>query len=59
MEESMNNPYSKKALEELSKILQVHRSLIWVDPVTNSIAVKQVFDRASGEQSPPVGVVTA
>ena len=59
MEESMTNPYSKKALEELSKILQVHRSLIWVNPVTNSIAVKRVFGRAEGVQQPPTGVVTA
>jgi hypothetical protein len=59
MAKSMSNPYSKKALEELSKILQVHRSLIWVNPVTNSIAVKRVFDRAEGVQQSPTGVVTA
>lgn len=55
MVKTMSNPYSKKALRALAQILKVHRSLIWVNPVTNSIDVKPLYDRAEGVQ-PPNGV---
>lgn len=55
MEKATPNRYSKKSLEALAKILRAHRALIWVNPVTNSIDVKRVFDRAEGVQ-PPSGV---
>ena len=56
MDKTMNNPYSKKTLKALAQILRVHRALIWVNPVTNAIDVKRVFDRAEGVQQPPTGV---
>ncbi len=58
MEKTMSNPYSKKSLKALAQILRVHRALVWINPVTNSIAVKRVFDRAEGVQ-PPTGVAFA
>ena len=55
MAKTMNNPYSKKTLQALAQILSVHRALIWINPVTNSIGVKRVLDSANGVQ-PPSGV---
>lgn len=34
-------PYSKKTLEALAHVLKLHRSLVWLDPATNSIGIKQ------------------
>lgn len=36
-------PYSRKALETLAETLKIHRSMVWLDPVTNRISIKQ-FD---------------
>lgn len=36
-------PYSRKALEILAETLKIHRSMVWLDPVTNRISIKQ-FD---------------
>lgn len=36
-------PYSRKALQSLADNLKIHRSMLWLDPVTNSISIKQ-FD---------------
>lgn len=58
MEKTIAHQYTKKTLEALAKALKVHRSLIWINPVTNSIDVKRVFDRAEGVQ-PPSGVQLA
>lgn len=58
MEKFMSNPYSKKTLKALARILRVHRALVWINPVTNSIEVKRVFDRAEGDQ-PPTGITFA
>lgn len=52
MENFMSSPYSKKTLKALAQILRVHRALVWINPVTNSIEVKRVFDRAEGDQPP-------
>ncbi len=35
-------PYSKKSLEALANTLKIHRSLVWLDPVTGSLSVKKV-----------------
>jgi hypothetical protein len=35
-------PYSRKALRILADSLKVHQSMIWLDPVTNKISVKQL-----------------
>ena len=55
MAKPMSNPYSKKTLKALAQILSVHRALIWINPVTNSIDVKRVLDSADGVR-PPSGV---
>lgn len=34
-------PYSREALESLAATLKIHRSLVWLDPVSNRISVKQ------------------
>ena len=34
-------PYSRKALQTLADTLKIHRSMVWLDPVTNSIGIKQ------------------
>ncbi|MBU0974991.1 hypothetical protein KKD03_04805 [Patescibacteria group bacterium] len=36
-------PYSRKALELLAETLKIHRSMVWLDPVTGRISIKQ-FD---------------
>lgn len=36
--------YSKKGLQALEQSLQLHRGLIWSDPVTNTLAVKSISD---------------
>jgi hypothetical protein len=33
-------PYSKEALKSLSELLQIHGSMVWLDPTTNSISHK-------------------
>lgn len=38
----LSSMYSKKALEDLEQTLQIHRGMVWVDPATNSIAVKRI-----------------
>jgi hypothetical protein len=35
-------PYSRKALKALAETLKMHRALVWLDPVTNSINLKQL-----------------
>lgn len=59
MENRVDNRYSKKALQALSKVLQAHRALVWINPATNNIDVKRVSDRAEGVQKPPAGVAFA
>ncbi len=49
----VGSQYSKKALKTLSQVLSIHRALIWINPVTNSIDVKRVLDRAQGVVKPP------
>jgi len=47
-------PYSRKALQILADSLKAHHSMIWLDPVTNEISIKQ-FDfkerRANSQDS--------
>jgi len=43
-------PYSKEALEALSQVLATHQSLIWVDPSTNQLGVKQIVEDEVAEQ---------
>ncbi len=50
---AVSSQYSKKTLTALSQILSIHRALIWINPVTNSIDVKRVLDRAKGVVKPP------
>lgn len=52
MDKTMTNPYSKQSLKSLAQILKVHRSLIWINPVTNSIDVKRLFPRVEEPQVP-------
>jgi hypothetical protein len=35
-------PYSRKNLEALASVLKIHRALVWIDPATNNISVKQL-----------------
>ncbi|MBP7700787.1 hypothetical protein KA111_01855 [Candidatus Woesebacteria bacterium] len=35
-------PYSRKALETLAETLKIHRSMVWLDPVSNKITIKQI-----------------
>jgi hypothetical protein len=35
-------PYSRKALKALAQTLKMHRALIWLDPVTNAISLKEL-----------------
>lgn len=42
MQTTITVPYTRKALESLQRILEVHRALIWIDPTTNSLAVKRI-----------------
>lgn len=37
-----NTPYSVQYLKTLARTLKVHRSLLWVDPRTNSLSIKQL-----------------
>ncbi len=41
-------PYSRKALETLAETLKIHRSMVWLDPVTNRISIKK-FDLSDKE----------
>jgi len=41
-------PYSRKALEILAATLKIHRSMVWLDPVTSRISIKQ-FDLSDKE----------
>lgn len=41
MKASSALPYSKKALKSLEELLKVHQSMLWVDPVSNTLSVKQ------------------
>ncbi len=38
-------PYSRKAIQILADSLNVHQSMIWLDPVTNKISVKQLSSK--------------
>lgn len=49
-ENSLSSMYSNKALRALADTLQLHRSFIWVDPSTNTLAVKRI----SQHGDPPV-----
>lgn len=35
-------PYSTESLRSLNELLQSHQALLWVDPITNSLAVKRI-----------------
>ena len=37
-----NMPYSRKALEALAESLKIHRSMVWIDPLSNRISIKQI-----------------
>jgi hypothetical protein len=41
-------PYTKKSLEALAQTLKIHRAMVWLDPATNSIGIKQ-FTPQQGE----------
>jgi len=43
-------PYSRESLEALSRVLAVHQSLLWIDPTTNQLSVKQIADESVSER---------
>lgn len=54
-ESLLSSMYSKQGLRALEQSLQLHLGLVWVDPTTNTIAVKRVVDSQEGE---PPEIVT-
>lgn len=44
-------PYSRKSLEALAATLKIHRSMVWLDPVTGNINIKQVNPLKLREQA--------
>lgn len=34
--------YSKKAMQALRETLELHQAIVWIDPVTNQLAVKRI-----------------
>lgn len=38
-------PYSTKALRALARTLKIHRDLLWLDPTTNSLALKHISNQ--------------
>lgn len=47
MQDHLTSAYTTQALESLKELLQSHQALLWVDPTTNSLAVKHL-------QQPPL-----
>lgn len=45
----LSSMYSKKALEELENTLQLHRGMVWIDPTTNTFAVKRITNQIEEE----------
>lgn len=46
----MNNgtsslPYSPEGLQALAETLKIHQSFLWIDPVSQSMRVKEVPDQ--------------
>ena len=46
-------PYSLQALQALQELLQSHQGLLWVDPTTNTIAVKHITQPLKEEEAKP------
>jgi hypothetical protein len=45
--------YTLESLRALQELLQSHRGLLWVDPTTNSLAVKQITQPLKKEELEP------
>lgn len=45
--------YSLESLQALQELLQSHRGLLWVDPTTNSFAVKHITRPLKEEEQEP------
>lgn len=45
--------YTLESLKALQELLQSHRGLLWVDPTTNSLAVKQITQPLKEEELEP------
>jgi hypothetical protein len=48
-----STPYSLQALQALQELLQSHQGLLWVDPTTNTIAVKHITQPLKEEEVKP------
>ncbi|MDQ5951420.1 MAG: hypothetical protein QG639_701 [Patescibacteria group bacterium] len=46
---ALSSMYSRKGLQALEQSLELHRGLVWADPVTNTIAVKRITDVQEGD----------
>jgi hypothetical protein len=44
-------PYTAHGLKELQDVLKLHRKIVWIDPITNQVAVKKSF--SNSEQTQP------
>jgi len=51
--------YSRKMLKALEQTLQAHRAMVWIDPVTNQIAVKRITPVQDDDRSGHYQEVTA
>jgi len=40
--QTFSTPYSRKALQALRRTLDIHQAIVWLDPVTNQLAVKRI-----------------
>lgn len=51
---ALSSMYSRKGLQALEQSLELHRGLVWADPVTNTIAVKRITEVEEVESSETV-----
>lgn len=46
--------FSSQSLRSLEQLLQTHQALLWVDPTTNTLAVKHITQPLKEEEREPV-----
>lgn len=53
--QTTGTPYSPEGLQALQEALRLHAemAMIWRDPVTNQIAIKQLYEPKSSELPQP------
>ena len=48
--EQSSYPYTAESLKSLNELLQNHQALLWVDPTSNTLAVKHITQPLKEEE---------